>query len=209
MNVEDRITLETDAVSIVATLIWWGNDSGLLWTQRIISRVTNRPFERVQKALQWLGKQDLITTHRGEYLVTDQGVNYYEAAKRNPHGMVKGADVFRWKEEALTGLIQNRSKKSKLMISGRSEITNGVLPTTKPEPERVTTPEDILCDYQSRQKQLKKIARDLGITTEQVIEYWNSDRIRICGGGGDHHLGLFDTGQAVCKRCLKKRGRKK
>lgn len=209
MHVDDRITLETDAVSIVSTLIWWGNDSDLIWTKAIIARITNRPMDRIQDALQWLWKNDMVSTYKGEYIVTDQGINYYEAARRNPHGMVKGADIFRWKEEVLTGLVEKKSKKSRLLISEKSDVENGVLPTTKPVPERITTPEDILCDYESRQRQLAKIARDLGITPEQVIEFWNTDRIHICAGGGDHHLGLFDKGQTVCKRCTKKRGRKK
>ena len=188
--------------------MWYGNDQSLLWTKNIISRVTSKPPERVSTALSWLQKQRFINTHRGEYIVTCDGREYYEAAKKNPLGMIKSSDVFNFKMEALTGLVEYRSKVNRLRISGQSTITRGVLPTTQPEPEHHVTPEDKLSAYQNQRRQLKRISKQLGITTEQFDEYWQADRIRICSGGGEAHFGLFDQGKNVCKRCLKKRGRK-
>ena len=206
--IDRKITLETDCVSIVANLIWWGNDEKLIWTERIISRITSKPLERVQNALCWLRERSYITTHKGEYLVTEDGRGFYDAAKRNPDGMVNIADLYKWKQEVLTGMVEQRSRKSKFTVTEKSEIDRAALPTTQPEIERGASPEDIMSDYESRRRQLNSIARSLKLTPEQLVAEWNEDRVRVCTTGGQHHFGVFDKGETVCRKCKQKRGKK-
>jgi len=202
------IELQVDAVRIIAALIWFGNDEKLIWTKNIMSRVTSCSSERVTSALSWLSGKDMIATHKGEYTVTGSGAAYYNEARVNPHSVVKAADVWKFKNELLTGMYEKRSRVTKQMISEQSPITRGVLPTTKPEKETHITPEEMLSGYEGRTRKIKRIASDLKITVEQFSDYWDADKIRICSAGGESHLGVFDVGKPVCRRCTKKRGRK-
>ena len=67
----------------------------------------------------------MLIEYKGRYQVTDSGLEHAEIAQNCPKMVV---NTRQWKEEALTGVRVERSKKSHFPVSERSEIDNAVIP---------------------------------------------------------------------------------
>jgi len=158
----------------------------------------------IADAVEWL-KDNRLVNGRSKLFLTELGFEYLDGLEHNV-SMVTAASEFKFKNEALSGLTEMRSRKTGLMVSERSELTAAVLPEAH-KPTTNTTPEDLILRKQRELEAKQKLAGRLKITTQELECHIASGRLRFCKGC--ESLQLFDsngkgTWRSKCRKCRKK-----
>jgi len=163
---------------------------------------------RPKLAAQWLKRRGFVTISSGKVFVTEAGREYYAGLCENP-SVTDSPLAF--KDEALTGIKPDGSQSR---IGARATKDDkgeppAALPTCK-TPHTTRTPEDALNDSQQLIAKQKRIASEIGISVEQLVESAKDGRIKMCGD----HWGEFDKSkrnkdgsglQNKCRKCKKEK----
>jgi hypothetical protein len=198
MSEQSRIDVETDAIKLLATVI---KNREVIWTAMIFADHLRWEVVRVNNAVTWLKKRELVTHALGSFVPTSTGYELHEDAVMNPQYT---PSTRAWKDEALTGITAGGK---------RSEIENGAIPRPEShEPKKDGTPDDILLAKEDEKRTAileKKAAQILGIPLREFRKLVKQKRIKQCRGwDGNEHLGRFHKNgkglRHLCVECSKK-----
>lgn len=173
------------------------------WCPENIKSHVSLTEDELKCGLDWMRKKKYIAGTTMIFL-TDSGIEFVAGLRENV-SVSSAASESRYKDEALTGMCERRSKVSGYMVSEKSELTAAVIPTVK-KPHTSVTPEDII-DEQRRFLGFKeRIARQLNCTLEEIEHYSKTGRLRYCSSCESWKL--FNRKgptrwQPHCKECLK------
>jgi hypothetical protein len=121
------------------------SDDGLIWTARMLAQFVKEP--NVDEAITYLVKNGYIYIHKGEYLIADEGREYYDNVRRRPL-VARAAKIQEFRNEALSGMREERSRVTGQMVTRRSELTSAAVPTGGPDYREQETPETILMEME-------------------------------------------------------------
>jgi hypothetical protein len=160
---------------------------------------------RTEAAVKWAIKNGYIVHQHREYLVTDDGRNYCDAATKRPH--FGSADGVKFKDEVLSGLAEVPGKLGK-----RTELTSissAVLPTVSSVVRTSKTPEDLYHEEWRLARAEHEIAESLAIDIHEYRALQRQGRIKVCRGLSMSHVGIFDKRgdnglQHLCRDCRRK-----
>ena len=153
---QSTIDKAIDGIKVLSLLI---NFEGMLWTGDMLKEILCFKDSQLYPAITWLTSNGHIVYYQHEYIPTDNGRQFFDAAKRQS-SVVKPGETYAFKYEALSGIIEKFSSKSGFTVSKQSEITNAALPRGKPERSRDKTPEEILLEKEHVNIQSSKDERD-------------------------------------------------
>ncbi|MCP4540123.1 MAG: hypothetical protein GY832_23545 [Chloroflexi bacterium] len=188
----------TDALLALMSIRAFG--TGLVWTAGRLAELMGWPRPMGEGVVEYLHGHGYLTTHRGEYLITDAGHTWIEESVAQ--ACVRES-IAAFADEALTGITKSGK---------RSKLTRAALPGSSHEQHHTRSPEDQIARAQLERKAQAKEAKRLNITVEQFTKGLETGRVHICKGGDEPHLGVFDRmgdrWQSLCRKCRKQQRRK-
>lgn len=173
--------------------------------EEALAGVARIDFQRGIEAISWLLQKRYIYKHKGRYHVTELGDEYIDQVGFFSE---KPKSLKRWKEEALTGLVERKSRSSKQYISKQSTMERAVLSTRSKDAPEGLRPDQAIINFENVLHLRKEVCRELGITMADYIRFNAEGRIRVCRHRGEH-IGIFDRHspgrwQHICRTCRKK-----
>lgn len=173
-----------------------------------VARIEDR---NAQKAVMWLHRKNFIYRHKGQYHLTEPGEEYLQSMGLYTE---KIKSLKKWKDEALTGMTECKSRLTHNLVSAPSAIDRAVLSTSTIDGPEGIRPDDMLIELESLRIQRLKLCRELNISLAEYKSLLQEGRIRVCRGGATEHIGIFDKHsrdgfQHICRVCWKKRRKKK
>lgn len=167
--------------------------------------------ENAKKAVMWLHKKNFIYRHKGEYHVSELGEEYIDQMGLYSD---KPRSLKKWKDEALTGMIEERSRVTKMMVSGTSKIDRAVLSTSTIEGPEGVRQDDMLIEMERIRIERLVLCKQLNVSMTEYKKLLEDGRIRICNNGGSEHVGIFDKKgigrwHPICRICRRQSRRKK
>jgi len=204
---QTKIDLEQAALRILNCIISFEPaDEGdwVVWTADILSTITRLDHKLFARAIGIMQKLDYLCIHNGEYVITQGGRDYYDAAKRKPEIKIS---IQKWREEVLTGMTTNGK---------RSNIVRAVLPGSTQPTQTKNEIEETFCRHELNRRLKKKVLRELGISMFDYEKKLVDGSIQICKGIGDgKHVGIFHRKrkgkgwQHLCIKCRQQQRKKK
>jgi hypothetical protein len=150
----------------------------------------------------WLLKKEFAHKLHSRLYITIEGREYYDGLCRNSNFQFS---VTAFKEEALSGVVVKRSKKSGFTVTEQSSLKRAALPTPS-KSHNTRTCEDDIAEVQQLQVHRKRLCREFSITDDELTLFIDQGRIRQCGD----HWGLFDRKgdywRHLCRKCFKASG---
>ena len=197
-DAQAKIDIERDGGLILGAIIRYqhGTD-GLLWTTKMLAHTLNVSIARISNSCTWLVKNGYMVIHRGEYIVTDAGRDYYDTAATRPQ-LNTGTASQRFKVEALTGITETRNKNGHI-VTTQSGLSNCAVPRSSVDFRNDKTPEMIISEIQEKRRALKKIATKLGIDFDDIAIAIERGDVGVCTVCNDVAIIKDD----VCKKCKK------
>lgn len=192
-------------LEILATIERFNNCS---LDEDAIAGIARIDFNRALKAISWCLKNQYIYRDKGKFFLTVPGREYLETSRQQKR---TSGSFRRWKEEALTGIVERKSKRCNNVITHKSTMDKAVLSTTSNEGLKTDNLETIYCQIDDAVSLKKKLSNKFNLSPEKVDKYFREGRFRVCSGG-EPHIGIFDrknrpTGkgwQHLCRECMKK-----
>lgn len=175
-----------------------------------LSEIARAKDTEAKNAVMWLSKKNFIYRHKGVFHVSELGDEYIG---RMGLYSEKPRSLKKWKEEALTGMIQERSKVTKMMVSEPSKISRAVLSTSTIEGPEGVKPDDMLIAMERTKLERMALCKELDISMEDYKKFLREGRIRTCSAGGSEHVGIFNKNgsgywRSVCRNCRRKSRKK-
>lgn len=198
---QKRIEREQLAVIVVQLLY---RESGLSWTPANIAKYANASKEKIADCFVWMRRKNLIGG-TDKIFLTDSGVEYVQGLKENV-SVSTAASEQRYKDEALTGIVEKKHKAHGWMVSEQSGITAAVLPGSH-TPTTHTTPEDMIEQAQREYRAKEGLSNRLRVSMDTLLGYIDSGRVKLCNACNS--VEIFDRKgdrwQPVCRKCRKKK----
>lgn len=175
---------------------------GLLWSTKMIAERLSSSEQSTSVALLSMLRLGYIEQRGKEWVKTIDGEALFLEEIRNTK---INASPWAFREEALTGMDSK---------GNRSRITRAALPSATAENSSRNREEDDMLSISLRGAAIKAIARDLGLTKDEVVEGLNTGRVGRCKGiHGVEHWGIFHKRSEggwkhLCKDCLNQKRRK-
>jgi hypothetical protein len=210
MTIQQQIDDERMAIQILGIFVHQGNE--ILWTRLMLEQLSPLSLVNINRALDWLLSYSYVDRIRTKYIMTEIGREYYLNVCGNPRVIV---DSHEFKNEVLTGLTEETSRKSGYRVSKRTAIDKPALPKVGANRGHLRTPEQVLCDAQHREAVRQRIIADLCVSEEEYDRLNAEGRIRYCRGlkDGRAHVGIFDKQRHrfryLCRECRKQKRRNK
>jgi predicted transcriptional regulator len=198
----------TTEIEILATIKRF---KGVPLTVDELFKVARLEDDNSQKALVKLISKNFVYRHKGEFHLSEPGEDYLEKMGLYSE---KIRSLKRWKDEALTGMIETRSRLTHRMVSAPSKLDKAVLSTATMEAPEGVRPDNILIEMENLRIERLVLCKQLEITMEEYKKLLQDGRIRICKGAGLEHVGIFDKKglgrwHEVCRVCRKQKRRNK
>ena len=191
-----------EELAIIETLTRFEN-TGIILSIDALSKVSGVDYVMAGHCINGLIGKNYVVVLKGEHIVTTKGQQYYQdqCIKRGTK------DTSAFKDEALTGMRQERSDNSGFMVSVQSDMERAVLSTVSGRIERGKNPEEIAAAMQDRRRAIEYIRQSLGLSKALYKEMMKEGRIRVCNGIDGKHIGIFDRKgnryQHLCRDCFK------
>ncbi|MCK5610747.1 hypothetical protein KAR91_53230 [Candidatus Pacearchaeota archaeon] len=157
----------------------------------------------MEKGTRQGAQKEFVFKNGQAYGITQQGRDYVEGLSLNS-AFSTAAGTAKYKEEALSGIVERKSKKTGFMVSEKSKLTRAVL-FSHAKHHSSKSPEDFILEQDAIKKARVKIAKQIGITVEELEKAVEEERVKVCKGCGEieiHHKNLKGL-RSKCVKCSK------
>lgn len=169
---------------------------------KILNRIANNlGYVYCAMGFKYLQKHGYVYQKDNVFRMTTQGEIWLNEQNRNPLIITNDR---KFKDEAMTGLCEEKSKASGFTVSAQSSMDNAVLSTAKTHIEH-KTPEDMMMEQDYIAKRKRSLADRLNLSMSECEKMVKEGRIKICKQCGKP--GIFDRKkdgwQMRCRDCMK------
>jgi hypothetical protein len=178
------------------------------WGIENICLYTGEGIDEAEGAIEAMRKKKYVGGNTSFFL-TDTGLEFVDGLKRNVSITHSAATERKFKDEALTGVVEVKHRRYGWLISERSEIDSAAVTGASP-PHTTETPESMFIRAHREFELKKKTAERLGVDINTLTDLASIGRIQLCNSCNS--IELFDRKgpdrwQPICRKCRKRQGR--